>query len=324
MTAPQPAGIDAVLRPDGPWDHVQLSANGASFHVAVAGSSGPLVLLLHGFPTYWWTWRDLLPRLAEAGYTAAAMDLRGYGGSDHTPRGYDPFTTSGDVVGVIRSLGYADAVVVGHGWGGFLAWTTAALHPDAVRGIVPVAMAHPRRLRDSILSDRGQLRASSYVLGFQRPWVPERRLVRDDAAVIGGYLRDWSATQGWPSPEVSAQYRAAFQHANTAHCALEYHRWALRSIPRTDGRHFIDLVSSTSIGAPVLQVHGALDRTVLPRTAVGSREFTRGPYAWRLFGDVGHFVPEEAPDRFTDLLVAWLGDDGRWCDAADADPLAAI
>ncbi len=279
------------------------------------------MLLLHGFPTYWWTWRQLIPALAATGVRVAAMDLRGYGGSDHTPRGYDPFTTSGDVVGVIRSLGYADALVVGHGWGGFLGWTTAALHPDAVRGLVPISMAHPRRLRDAIVSDRGQLRASSYAVGFQRPWLPERALVADDASKVGGYLRDWSATPNWPPPDVSEQFRRAFQHANTAHCALEYHRWALRSIPRTDGRRFIEMVSRASIPAPVLQLHGAQDRTVLPRTAVGSRQFTRGPYAWRLLDDVGHFVHEEAPDRTANAVLAWMESGMDWCDEPDDDPL---
>ena len=120
-----------------------------------------------------------------AGYLAAAMDLRGYGGSDHTPRGYDPFAASLDVVGVIRSLGEERATIVGHGWGGFLAWTAGALHPEAVAGLVPVSMGHPRRLRDAIVGDTAQLRASGYVLGFQRPWVPERQLVADDARRIG-------------------------------------------------------------------------------------------------------------------------------------------
>ena len=311
---------DEVLRPPGPWEHQQVSANGANFHVAIAGQ-GPLVVLLHGFPTYWWTWRHHIPLLAEAGYRVAAMDLRGFGGSDHTPRGYDPFSTSLDLVGVIRSLGEPDAVVVGHGWGGFMAWTTAALHPRAIRGIVPISMAHPRRLRESILNDRAQLRASSYVVGFQRPWVPERQLVADDAAEIGRMLRDWSATPGWPPPGVEDQYRAAFQYGNTAHCALEYHRWAMRSIPRADGRRFIRDVSAAAISAPVLHVHGSADRTVLPRTSLGSRQFTAGPYAWRLLADVGHFPHEEAPDRVGELILGWLAAGGTWSDPPDADPL---
>lgn len=312
-----------VVRPAGPWEHLQVSANGAAFHVAVAGE-GPLVLLLHGFPTFWWTWRDYLPALAAAGYRAAAMDLRGYGGSDHTPRGYDPFSTSLDVVGVIRSLGFADAVVVGHGWGGFLAWTTAALHPGAVRAISPMSMPHPRRLRDSIMGDRSQLRSSAYVLGFQRPWGPERALVADDAARIGRYLHEWSASPGWPPPDVEQRYREAFSLANTAHCALEYHRWALRSIPRADGRRFIERVSSVRVTAPVLQLHGAQDRTVLPRTAIGSRHYTAGPYAWRLLADTGHFINEEAQPRVLALLLQWLADNGNWSDPPSRDPLRTV
>ncbi len=136
---------EEVVRAPGPWTHRAVAANGSRFHVAEMGS-GPLVLLLHGFPMFWWTWRKALPVLAEAGYRAAAMDLRGYAGSDHPPRGYDPLTLSADVTGVIRSLGVRDAVIVGHGWGAFLAWTTATLHPEVVRGIAPVSMPHPLRL----------------------------------------------------------------------------------------------------------------------------------------------------------------------------------
>lgn len=312
-----------VLRPPGPWTHRQISANGARFHVALMGD-GPLVLLLHGFPTFWWTWRHLLPALADAGYTAAAMDLRGFGGSDHPPRGYDPYTTSLDVAGVIRSLGAADATIIGHGWGGFLAWTVGSLRPAVARAIVPVSMAHPRRLREGILNDRAQRGASSYVIGFQRPWVPERALVADDAAKIGWFLRDWSADPAWPSEEVSWRFRRAFETGNTAHCALEYHRWALRSIPRSDGRRFIREVSESPVKVPVLQIHGSQDRTVLPRTAIGSDAFTSGNYAWRLLNAVGHFPHEEAPPRFGQIVLDWLADDCSWNDPPDADMLATV
>src|SRR5882757_9614171 len=120
---------DDVVLAEGPWTHRQVSANGARFHVVEAGS-GPLVLLLHGFPTFWWTWRRQLTVLADAGFRAVAMDLRGYGGSDKPPRGYDPFTLGGDVAGMIRSLGAPSATIVGHGWGGLLGWTVAALEPS--------------------------------------------------------------------------------------------------------------------------------------------------------------------------------------------------
>ncbi len=101
---------------DGPWTHRELTSNGARFHLAELGE-GPLVLFVHGFPQFWWTWRDQLTAFAEAGYRAVAMDLRGFGGSDKTPRGYDPTTLARDVIGVIKALGEPNAAVVGHGWG---------------------------------------------------------------------------------------------------------------------------------------------------------------------------------------------------------------
>jgi pimeloyl-ACP methyl ester carboxylesterase len=295
---------EQVIRAEGPWTHRNVPANGARFHVAEMGS-GPLVLLLHGFPTFWWTWRDTLQALAAAGYRAAAMDLRGYAGSDHPPRGYDPFTLSADVTGVIRSLGERHAVVVGHGWGGFLAWTAAVLHPEAVRGIVPVSMPHPRRLRASLLKDRDQRRASAYVYGFQVPASPERDLLEDGAAEVGQLLRDWSASADWPDAEVDATYRAAMLHLNTAHCALEYHRWALRSVPRPDGIRFARRMKEP-IWAPVMQVHGSDDPTVLVRSAQGSEAYVQGPYRWVGLPGCGHFPQEEQPERFQAELVDWL------------------
>ena len=102
---------------DGPWTHRDISANGIRLHVAEAGT-GPLVVLLHGFPEFWWAWRDQLPAIAEAGFRVVAPDLRGYGASDKPPRGYDSLTLAADVAGLIRALGERDAIVVGHGWGG--------------------------------------------------------------------------------------------------------------------------------------------------------------------------------------------------------------
>lgn len=123
-----------MTRFDGLWTHRDVAANGARFHVAETGE-GPLVLFLHGFPEFWWAWRHQLPAVASAGYRAAAMDLRGYGGSDKTPRGYDPTTLAGDVAGVIRTLGVRSAVLVGQGWGGYVGWAVASTQSGrALRG----------------------------------------------------------------------------------------------------------------------------------------------------------------------------------------------
>src|SRR5947208_12469839 len=166
------SGADAVVQIGGPWSHRSVSANGTRFHVAESGD-GPLVLLLHGFPEFWWTWRGQLSSLSAAGYRVAAADLRGYGGSDKPPRGYDLVTAASDAAGLIRSLGEANAVVVGHDWGGLVAWTLASYFPKAVRRLAIVSMAHPLQLRAEMLAapvHRGWRHGSA--LGFQVPVLP--------------------------------------------------------------------------------------------------------------------------------------------------------
>ncbi len=297
----------------GPWTHRDVAANGARFHAVTAGE-GPLVVLLHGFPAYWWTWRSCIPALAAAGYRVAAVDLRGYGGSDHPPRGYDLFTLSKDIASIIRSLGDPSATVVGHGVGGLLGWTAAALEPEAVNRLVAISAPHPVRLREAILSDRAQLAAMSYAIGFQRPIIPERQLTRNSAERVEDFLRRWSGDPAWPDEDAASHFRAAFQMGATAHCSLEYYRWAFRSIPRADGRRFRATMLAHPISAPVLQIHGAGDRSVLPRSAIGSQQFVTGPYAWRTLPDVGHFPHEEVPEQTHSLILDWLASDEPWND----------
>lgn len=297
----------AVVDVPGPWRHRRVSSNGARFHLAECGA-GPLVLLLHGFPEFWWAWRHQLPVLAEAGWRAAAMDLRGYGGSDKTPRGYDPFTLAADVVGVIRSLGERRAVVVGHGWGGWAAWAAAALHPRFVRALAPVAAPHPRLLRPGLLADAGQLAGFGSLLAAQAPFLPERRLLADDAAGVERALRRWTAPgSAFPDAEAAARYRAAMSIWPAPHCALEYHRWAVRSRLRTDGVRFQSALRRP-VAMPVLQVHGTLDALVLPRTAHRSRELVSGPWRFAPVAGAGHYPHEEAPEETSAALLAWLGE----------------
>ena len=295
---------DVIIRAPGPWAHREVSANGARFHIVEAGE-GPLIVFLHGFPTLWWSWRHQLRTFVDAGYRVVAMDLRGYGGSDHTPHGYDPTTLSRDVAGVIRSLGEPSATVIGHGWGGLIAWSMAVLDPEVVDAIVPVSMPHPRRFRAAIVRDAIQRRQALYAVGFQWPFLPERSLMADDCSRVGEILQSWSATPGWPDAQTALAYRSAFSLWPTAHCAVEYHRWALRSLVRTDGVRYGHRME-TPIEVPVLHIHGAKDPSVLLRSAEGSGEWVHGPYEFRVIESVGHFPHEEAPEQFDALVLGWL------------------
>jgi pimeloyl-ACP methyl ester carboxylesterase len=282
-----------------------VATNGVELHVLEAGTGTPVVLA-HGFPELAYSWRHQLPALAEAGYRAAAMDLRGFGASDKPPRGYDPRTLAEDAAGVIRSLGERDAVVVGQGLGGLVAWTLSVVHPRQVRRLVAVSMPHPRRLRRAHLTDARQVRASRHVLGYQRPVLPERGLVADDGRQVADLMHAWSGT-GFPDADTEARYRQAAQIPGVAHCALESYRWAVRSLPRSDGLRYARRMSSP-VTVPTLQVHGALDRCILPTSAQGSGRYVEASYRWHLMPGVGHFAPEEDPASFTRIVREWLDD----------------
>jgi pimeloyl-ACP methyl ester carboxylesterase len=299
-----PAGPEVALV-DGPWTHSGVAAGGIRFHVAACGpQDGPLVLLLHGFPTFWWSWRAQLVALGAAGYRAVAPDLRGYGATDKPPRGYDAYTLSDDVAGLVRALGASRATVVGHDWGGVVGWAVATLHPDVVQRLVVVGASHPLRFSAALASDPRQLRASSGLLTAQVPRVPEALLVRDDAARVGALLHRWGGP-GFPAPATEARYRAAMQVPGAAHCALEYSRWALRSLTRPSGWRYRSLLAG-GVRAPVLQLHGAADRCELPSTVLGSERYAHGGHRLELLDGLGHYPHEERPDEVTDALVGFL------------------
>jgi pimeloyl-ACP methyl ester carboxylesterase len=291
---------------DGPWTHRFVSANGTRFHVVEAGT-GPLVLFLHGFPEFWYAWHQQLHAVADAGFRAVAVDLRGCGASDKPPRGYDGYTMAGDVVGLIRALGERGATLVGAGYGGMIAWTTACFHPQLVRRLVVLNAAHPLRLRAALVSDpRGQLAASLPVVKFQVPRY-EHLLTRNGAALVEEYLASWGGPAWVSSPEF-AEYarccREAMRIPQAAFCAMESYRWAARSVLRLQGYRFVKLLQRPIV-TPTLQLHGALDTAVLPRTAQGSGRYVIASYEWRLIPDAGHFLHQEAPDQVTGEILRW-------------------
>jgi pimeloyl-ACP methyl ester carboxylesterase len=294
---------DLAIRPPGPWFHRDVSANGSRFHVAELGE-GPTVIFLHGFPTFWWTWRHAMAAVAAQGYRAVAMDLRGYAGSDHPPEGYDPTTLAADVAGVIKGLGADDATVVGHGWGGIIGWTMCSTQPEMVRTLVTISAPHPQRMRSALLRSRSQRSAMGYLWGLQLPISPERSFMRNDGSRITELMRDWSLDTSWLDSDAALRYQSAFTCWPTAHTAIEYHRWAMRSMFRTDGRRYM-----TSIEAPithdVLSVRGQQDPMVLEESFDGDHTLVNGRYESASL-PTGHFVHEESPDNVSGLLIKWL------------------
>lgn len=304
MLPPDPSSV----RIDGPWTHRDISANGIRLHIAEAGR-GPTVLLLHGFGEFWWAWRHQLTALADAGFHAVAADLRGYGDSDKPPRGYDGWTLAGDVAGLVRALGERTAHLVGHAWGGMLAWTVAALHPRVVESVSVLGGAHPLAFRSAMGHRAGQVRAAAHLYRFQVPMLPERQLLAEDAAMVEDLMRAWSGPR-WPMTDDFAETAKVFREAmlvpGVAHSALEYYRWAFRAQFRGDGRRFKTAVAGRP-GAPVLQLHGDADTCVLPETARASAPWHGPGSRFESLPGIGHFPHLEDPERTTKALLAFLG-----------------
>lgn len=294
--------------PDGPWRHEFVPANGARFHVALAGPEDrgvrdpgpPLVVLLHSFPQFWWAWRHQVEPLAAAGYRVAAMDLRGVGASDKPPIGYDAPTRTRDIAGVIRSLGAGRAVVVGHGTGGSLAWAMATLQPAVTAGVAAFSAPHPARMH---ASSRRLLTpaARRHLAFFQVPTLPERALTSGD--LVDRVLADGAARAF--DDDVVATYRTVMRIPFAAHTAMESLRWAVRSTPRPDGRRFLNALRRP-VGVPALQVHGGRDGLLRRELADADGAALARDFRFEVLPDVGHYLPEEAPDDVTSLLLDWL------------------
>ena len=301
---------ESVVLIDGEWMHRTVRANGVALHLAEAGS-GPLVLLLHGMPTFWWTWARQLTALSGAGFRAVAVDLRGFGASDKPPRGYDATTLAADITALIGALGERDAMVVGNDIGGLIAWTMAAQSPEVVRRLAVLGTAHPLRLRSALLDRSGQRHASAYALRkFQLPRYGERLLTRDDH-FVRELFDTWSGPRWRGTPDyvdAVGRYAEAMRIHPTAHCSLEFFRWAVRSIPRPDGRAYAASMRAP-VRCPVLQLHGDFDGCVLPSTARGSAGYVSSEYEWQLLTGVGHFPQQEAPDTVSDELIRWAAQD---------------
>ncbi len=310
VTAPDPS----TVRLEGPWRHRDVRANGIRFHVVESGpndSDAPLVVLLHGFADFWWTWRHQLTALADSGHRVVAVDLRGYGDTDKPPRGYDGWTLAGDVAGLIRALGHTDAALVGHADGGLVCWATAVLHPSVVRSIALIASPHPIALKRAVVRTRAQ--RSAFLPSFlacQLPWAPERRLTRDDGAEVDRLIRSRMGSlrqvDAGELADVLSRSRSAIQIAGAAHCGLEYQRWAFRSQWRPDGKRFMTAMDKP-VTIPVLQIHGDADPFVLRSTL---RSDGRWAPDLRLCGvpGAGHYPHWERPDAVTSALLTFLGE----------------
>ncbi|WP_435299265.1 alpha/beta fold hydrolase [Timonella sp. A28] len=290
---------------DGPWKHEFVSANGTRFHVVTAEpteKNAPLVVLLHGFPQFWWTWREQIPALARAGFRVAALDMRGTGASDKPPHGYDIATRTRDVAGVIRSLGEREAIIVGHGLGGTTAWAMASLQPSVTKAVAALSAPHPAHMHASL---RSTLSRGTYpqIGMFKMRHVAERAMQRHET--VEKLMNSWAHVPF--DKETIDVYVNALGIPFAAHNSLEPVRWYTSAMPTPLGRRFTH-AARTPINVPALQLQGAHDGCLRRENASIDSSALCFNLRYEVVPDAGFFLPEEAPDAVNAILLDWLHD----------------
>jgi pimeloyl-ACP methyl ester carboxylesterase len=310
--------------------HRFVTTNGIRMHVVEQGS-GPLVVLLHGFPESWYSWRHQLKALAEAGYRVVTPEQRGYGETDapEAIEAYDQVELAGDIAGLINALGEEQAVVVGHDWGAPVAWHTALLHPECVRAVVALSIPYGGRPKVSHLTRMRELFQDTffYILYFQKPGVAEAELEADVEKSMRHMLFSWSSAApasvmnpkpktatlleglldlpdplpGWLSAEDLRHYVASF-HKHGFRGPLNWYRNFDRSWERTSH------LATTKVRQPALFIAGTRDPALLMSAKAMARMAEWVPNLRRtvLIEGAGHWVQQEAPAETNRALLDFL------------------
>jgi pimeloyl-ACP methyl ester carboxylesterase len=283
-----------------PWIHKEGVVNGVRLHYVEAGE-GPLVVLLHGFPDFWYTWRRQIPALVDAGFRVIAPDLRGYNVSDK-PRdvaSYRMSALAGDVVGLITRCGEKRATLVGHDWGGAIAWHSALRHPQMVECLAVLNAPHPAAFVRKLKRSPSQLRKAWYMFFFQVPWLPEKLLsARRYAAATRVLTRD-AQRRGTLSDEDLVCYRRALAQPGALTAMVNYYRAAFH--PRSFDKRRL----ASQIEAPTLLIWGERDPYLDVSLTEGLDSWVEDLRVERI-PNAGHWVHSEAPERVNQLIIDFL------------------
>ncbi|MGD9648189.1 MAG: alpha/beta fold hydrolase [Pirellulales bacterium] len=272
-------------------EHGFADSDGVKIHYVTKGE-GPLVVLLHGFPDFWYSWREQMPALVDAGFQVVAIDGRGFNLSDK-PEGVDNYKIDklvGDVVAVVKHFGRDKAVIVGHDWGGMVAWSVAMQHPEIVERLIILNLPHPRGLLRELQNNPKQQKNSAYARGFQEP----------DAAkkVVPAMLAFWVK-----DPEARKKYVAAFQRSDVE-AMLNYYKANYPREPYTAEAEQAEQMPK--IKCPVLVIHGLKDTALLPGALNDTWEWIDNELTLVTIPGAGHFVQQDAADQVTKEMVRWL------------------
>ena len=281
-------------------DAFEIDTGDFTFTAHAAGPpDGRVVLFLHGFPQSSFEWRHQMAALAAAGYRAVAFDQRGYSPGAR-PEGVEQYRMEhlvADVLAVADELGAHRLDLVGHDWGGAVAWLVAAHYPQRVRTLTSVSMPHPAAFAAALAGgDPDQVARSSYIDMLRQEGAAEEALLAGGGAGLRGVM----AATGHPDPENTGEYVRLLSEPGALTGALNWYRAV--SVTEAAARS----AGGARVETPTMYVWGDADAALGRVAAEGSATFVNGPYRFEVLAGVGHWIPEEVPDDLNRLLLEHL------------------
>jgi epoxide hydrolase 4 len=292
-----------MLNPED-FEHHYVQLDGIRVHYVHVGHGPRLLVLLHGFPECWWSWRHQLRRFRDdpalaAQFTVVAPDMRGYNQTDRPNWGYELDVLTQDLIELIRALGYARAIVAGHDWGGNIAWSLAIAHPDVVERLIALNIPHPALFAEGVRNWRQMLR-SWYILFFQLPFLPEAAIRRNDYAFMEQVLRGTAIDPATFSDQDIAIYKRAIAQPGAVTAALNYYRVLVQQGSRGMFRG-----TGMRVTMPTLMIWGEQDTALGKELTYGTGRFVRD-LRIHYIPNCSHWVQQERPDEVNAAIVGFL------------------
>ncbi len=282
--------------PSGSWKHEYITTNGVKLHYVTQGE-GPLMLMLHGFPEFWYSWRHQIPEFA-LDFKVVALDLRGYNDSDK-PQDKSAYVMAEfilDVEGVIKGLGYEKCVLVGHDWGGAIAWSFAYAHPEMVERLIVLNIPHPAKFAQGLRTPQ-QLLRSSYIFLFQLPWLPELLVQALDYQALENAFKGMAVNKSAFTPADIDAYKDAAAKRGALTAALNYYRNVGQQGILNDNWGILEV--------PTLMIWGENDTALGKELTYGTEAYVRD-FRIKYIPNCSHWVQQEQPQLVNQYMREFL------------------
>lgn len=283
------------------WKHEFAHVNGIKLHYVTQGE-GKLLILMHGFPEFWYSWRQQIPALAAAGYKVVAVDMRGYNQSDK-PVGVKHYTSNTlalDIKELVGHLGYEKAYIVGHDWGGGIAWQLAINHPEVIEKLAVLNCPLPIILQKNLYSNFAQFRKSWYMFFFQIPGLAEWRMKSNLLGFFQKAFRGWAHNKAAFTDEVLQKYVEAFTGPYALTGPVNYYRAALHGAFGGSNK------PTGLIMVDTLLIWGEDDKALGKELTYDTHKYMGNHFEIKYIKDSSHWVQQDAPELVNEYLIAFF------------------